>query len=274
MPKMKRKGAGKLAVRNAAKTLLANIRFASVDKPIRTLTVTSSTPNEGKSTVALNLAKAIATSGATVLLVECDMRRRSQAEMIGVHSLGGVYSVLSGQMTVDEAVVEVSQNLYFLDSEPNIPNPADIIASHRFSKLVSTLESKYRYVIFDTPPVGTFVDAAEVGRLTDGVIFVVRENFTKRNEVLAAFDQLRKAEVNIIGSVMNCCEVESNEYYYAYYNESGKKVRTSDGDGVYNSHNYESAVAPVPVKRRSSASNSHKNAQAAKQLTGSRFTRN
>ena len=109
MPKMKRKGAGKLAVRNAAKTLLANIRFASVDKPIRTLTVTSSTPNEGKSTVALNLAKAIATSGATVLLVECDMRRRSQAEMIGVHSLGGVYSVLSGQMTVDEAVVEVSQ---------------------------------------------------------------------------------------------------------------------------------------------------------------------
>ena len=198
MPKMKRKGAGKLAVRNAAKTLLANIRFASVDKPIRTLTVTSSTPNEGKSTVA----KAIATSGATVLLVECDMRRRSQAEMIGVHSLGGVYSVLSGQMTVDEAVVEVSQNLYFLDSEPNIPNPADIIASHRFSKLVSTLESKYRYVIFDTPPVGTFVDAAEVGRLTDGVIFVVRENFTKRNEVLAAFDQLRKAEVNIIGSVI------------------------------------------------------------------------
>ena len=73
---------------------------------------------------------------------------------------------------------------------------------------------------------------------------------------------------------MNCCEVEANEYYYAYYNESGKKVRTSDGDGVYNSHNYESAVAPVPVKRRSSASNSHKNAQAAKQLTGSRFTRN
>ena len=72
----KAKNTDKLVVQNAAKTLLANIRFASVDDPIRTITVTSSIPNEGKSTVSINLAQAIATSGKSVLLVEADMRRR------------------------------------------------------------------------------------------------------------------------------------------------------------------------------------------------------
>ena len=80
----KAKNTDKLVVQNAAKTLLANIRFASVDDPIRIITVTSSIPNEGKSTVSINLAQAIATSGKSVLLVEADMRRRSLSDMLGV----------------------------------------------------------------------------------------------------------------------------------------------------------------------------------------------
>lgn len=229
----KKKGSDRLAVQNAAKTLLANIRFASVDDPIRSVTVTSSKPNEGKSTVAVNLAQAIATSGASVCLVEADMRRRTLAGMLGVHASGGIYSVLSEDLTLDEAVVETSQkNMFFLDSEPNIPNPADIIASRRFASLVKLLEDRFRYVVFDTPPVGTFVDAAEVGHLSDAAVFVIRENFTKRNEVLEAFEQLRKAEVNVIGTVMNCCESNSGEYYYAYYNARGERVNPSDRAAV------------------------------------------
>ena len=225
----KKAGADKLVVQNAAKTLLANIRFSSVDNPIRVITLTSSTPNEGKSIVALNLAQAIATSGKSVVLVECDMRRRSLADMIGARTRGGLYAVLSEQMTIEEAVVETSQkNLYFLDSEPHIPNPADIIASKRFRRLVEALRETFQYVIFDTPPVGAFVDAAEVGHLSDGVLFVVRENFAKRAEVQAAFDQLRRAEANVIGAVMNYCEAETSEYYYSYYTKDGKKVRKSD----------------------------------------------
>ena len=123
-------------------------------------------------------------------------------------------------MSIDEAVVETGQpNFFFLDAEPRIPNPADIIASRRFAKLVAALEEKYQYVIFDTPPVGTFVDAAEVAAITDGTIYVIREDFAKRNEILAAFDQLNKAEVNVIGTVMNCCETSSHDYYYSYYGE-------------------------------------------------------
>ena len=139
----KRAGNDRRAVQNAMKTLLANIRFASVDKPIQTLAVTSSKPKEGKSTTACNLARAIASSGASVVLVECDMRRRSLANMLGVHSSGGIYAVLSEQATLDEALVEVDQpGMFFLDCEPHIPNPADLIASRRFADLISQLENR------------------------------------------------------------------------------------------------------------------------------------
>ena len=154
----KKKTGDTLAFDNAAKTLLANIRFASVDTPIKSITVTSSIPNEGKSTIAFNLAQAIATSGKSVLLVECDMRHRTLANMLGIHRAGGLYAVLSDQMSIDEAVIDTDQpNLFFLDAEPRIPNPADIIASRRFAKLVAALEEKYQYVIFDTPPVGPYL---------------------------------------------------------------------------------------------------------------------
>ena len=89
--------ATQVVVQNAAKTLLANIRFASVDTPVHTLVITSSVPNEGKSTVCVNLAEAIATSGKSVLLVECDMRRRSLADLLGVHARTGIYGVLAEQ---------------------------------------------------------------------------------------------------------------------------------------------------------------------------------
>lgn len=219
----KRKGNSKLAVQNAMKTLLANIRFAGVDRPIQSIAITSAKPREGKSTTACNLARAIASSGASVVLVECDMRRRTLAGLLGVHTTGGLYSVLSEQMTLDEALVQTDQmNLFFLDCEPHIPNPADIIASRRFADLIAYLESQFRYVVIDTPPVGAFVDAAEVGRLVDGTVFVIRENFTKRNEVVAAVEQLRKGDVNIIGTVMNCCNQGADDYY-SYYTKGASQ---------------------------------------------------
>ena len=114
----------KLEAQNAAKTLLANIRFArSVDNPISSLVVTSSIPNEGKSTVSVNLAEAIATSGKSVLLVECDFRNRSLADMLNVRAPGGIYAVLSEEMPLDQAVSSTSvPNMYLLDVEPHIPN--------------------------------------------------------------------------------------------------------------------------------------------------------
>lgn len=230
MPRKKKASSDALVVQNAAKTLLANIRFASVDRPVKSIVLTSSVPNEGKSTVAYNLAQAIASSGKRTLIVECDMRRRSLADMVGARARHGIYAVLSGQVELDEALVATShRNLLFLDSEPHIPNPADILSSQRFRKLVAQMESDFDYVVIDTPPVGTFVDAAIIAALADATALVVRERFVKRAELQNAYDQLKKADANVIGVIMNMCEAESSEYYYAYYNKEGKRVRKSEG---------------------------------------------
>lgn len=230
MPRNKKASSDALVVQNAAKTLFANIRFASVDRPVKSIVLTSSVPNEGKSTVAYNLAQAIASSGKRTLIVECDMRRRSLADMVGARARHGIYAVLSGQVELDEALVATShRNLFFLDSEPHIPNPADILSSQRFRKLVAQMESDFDYVVIDTPPVGTFVDAAIIAALADATALVVRERFVKRAELQNAYDQLKKADANVIGVIMNMCEAESSEYYYAYYNKEGKRVRKSEG---------------------------------------------
>ena len=230
MPRKKKASSDALVVQNAAKTLLANIRFASVDRPVKSIVLTSSVPNEGKSTVAYNLAQAIASSGKRTLIVECDMRRGSLADMVGARARHGIYAVLSGQVELDEALVATShRNLFFLDSEPHIPNPADILSSQRFRKLVAQMESDFDYVVIDTPPVGTFVDAAIIATLADATALVVRERFVKRAELQNAYDQLKKADANVIGVIMNMCEAESSEYYYAYYNKEGKRVRKSEG---------------------------------------------
>lgn len=225
---------------NAAKTLLANIRFMSVDDPIRSIVITSSIPNEGKSTVAVALARAIATSGMRVLLVECDMCNRTLAGMLNVRSTSGLYAVLAEEVSIQQALVSTTtENMFLLDAEPHIPNPADILASKRFAQLSAKLEDMFDYVVYDTPPVGTFVDAAIVSTIVDATALVVRENFTKRQAVMQAYDQLEKAGAHIIGAVMNFCEVTSSEYYYyAYYNQQGKRDHTS-----------EAASAPSPDPR-------------------------
>lgn len=211
-------------MQNAIKTLVANIRFASVDSPISSMVVTSSVPNEGKTTISVALAQALAQGGKSVLLVECDMRRRSVAAAIGVHGRLGIYSVLSGQCDLEDAVVETpTRGLYFLDCEPHIPNPVDILSSKRFHRFARSVRDAYDYVVIDTPPLSTFVDAAVISAVVDGTLLVVRQDFVKRDEVAAAYDQLQKAEANVIGVVLNYSENERNDYYYSYYSKEGKK---------------------------------------------------
>lgn len=226
MAKKKKKAASNtFEIQNAAKTMLANIRFASVDSPMQSIVITSSVPNEGKTTTTIELAKAIASSGNSVLLVEADMRRRSAASALGVRASHGAYAVMANQVTLQQAVVSAGvPNFYFLDTEPNIPNPADILSSRAYVRLVDEACDAYDYVLFDTPPVGTFVDAAILSRLVDGVVLVVKIGGAKRDEIVAAYDQLNKAEAHIIGACATFCEGTGSEYYYAYYNKDNQRV--------------------------------------------------
>lgn len=173
-------------------------------------------PNEGKSTVSILLAEAMAKSGMKTLLLECDLRRRSLAGMLNAHPDGaGLFAVLSGQVRLPEAVVNTrQQNLRFLDAEPNIPTPGDLLDSDRFSRLLASLERSFDYVVIDTPPLGAFVDAAILAARADATLLVVREGLARRSELAAAKNQLDKAGARLLGIVMNRCQTDISNYRY------------------------------------------------------------
>lgn len=212
-------------LRNASNTLLANIRFASVDDKVKVVAVTSAGVDEGKTTVCTNLATAMASSGKKVLLMECDMRRRSLASVAEVHPKHGLYAVLAGEASVVEAVVATEvPGVFLLDAESDILNPPDLLSAKRFAALVQALRAMYDFVVLDTPPLGVFVDAALVGSVADGVLFAVREREAKRTQVAACLTQLEQANARILGLVTTFTRGEAKDgYYYAYYYEDGRR---------------------------------------------------
>ena len=211
------------AMRNAANTLLANVEFSSIDEPVRVVAVTSSVPNEGKSTIALSLAVAAGTAGKRVLIMEGDLRRRSLRATLNAHPNFGLHAVLKGNCAFGEAVVQTEfKNVWFLDAEPGIPNPEELLNSRRFSMFLDRVRESYDLVIIDTPPIGAFADAAVVARQTDGVLLVVRERYTDKKDAQLAMSQLKASTAHVLGIVLNFEEAANAGhygYYYGYYYE-------------------------------------------------------
>lgn len=176
-------------------------------------------------------------------------------------------------MPLDDAIVSTSTpNLFFLDVEPNIPNPADILSSKRYHRLIDAMEERYDYVIFDTPPVGTFVDAAILSTLVDGTILVVRPGHTKRDELTNAYEQLQKADANVLGVCATFCEGTGSEYYSSYYTEpSGQRKGRTEKAAV-------PTAAPAAPARKSGHAASRatvqsKQASSAPAASASQYSR-
>lgn len=238
MSKKDRNAADITRLKSAIDALVANIRFAGTERPVDSIAVTSSVPHEGKSTVACNLARALARNGESVLLVECDVRRRSLSAMLGARARTGLYSVLLGRVSLEDAVVPTATaGLHFLDCEPGIPNPANVYASVQFRSLVRRMRGTYDYVVMDTPPLSAYVDGAVVGAAADATLLVARWDYVRREDVRAALEQLGKVGANVVGTVLNCCEVEQNTYYYGNY-----KQRASSAEAP--------RIAPAPAALR------------------------
>lgn len=240
------------SAQNAAQTLLANIQFASVDVPLRSIVITSTAPNEGKTTIALELARAMAAAGLRTLLVECDMRRRTMAGKLDVHAESGLYAALAEKVEFSKCISCVEPNLMFIDAEPHIPNPPSLISSKRFQVFHEAMCQQFDYVVFDTPPVAAFVDAAVLSSIADATVLVVRERFAKKAEIKDACDQLVKAGANVIGIAMNYCREEKGDYYYTYYDGEKKRKRihgSTSHDGAPAAQDFQ----PLPAARRTRA---------------------
>ncbi|MBU5436772.1 CpsD/CapB family tyrosine-protein kinase [Tissierella sp. MSJ-40] len=216
----------KSPVSEAFRTLRTNIQFSNIDKDIKTIVVTSSSPSEGKSTIAANLANTIAQGEKKVLLIDCDLRKPRVHKVFGLSNLEGLTNVIVGEKKLSEVVhnSEELKDLYIVSSGPIPPNPAELLGSKRMKDFLDSIKEEYDMVILDTPPIGLVTDSAVLSTIVDGTILVTAVGQTDVEVVKRAKELLEKVNANIIGVILNKVPTEGRGYYkyhyYQYYNYS------------------------------------------------------
>ena len=208
------------------RSLRTAVRFLDPDRPLRTLLITSPTPNEGKTTTVANLAVALALSGERVVVVDADLRRAQLAEAFGLERRVGLTSLVLGQATVDQALQDWGPNLKVLASGPLPPNPSEILGSQFLNTLLGELSKRADIVLLDAPPVLPVADAVTLGTQVDGVLMVIRHGVTPRGAAAAARRRLNSVGARVLGYVFNGVpKNESTGYYldyrYGYATSSG-----------------------------------------------------
>ena len=218
----------------AYRTLRTNIQFSSVDKPIRTLLVTSSSPGEGKSTTTANLAVVLAQTNQKVIVVDTDLRRPVLHKVFSVPNNTGLTTALlaGGTRTLAHHLQPTEiENLLLLPSGPVPPNPSELLGSHRMGQLIQTLADEADIVIFDSPPVLAVTDAAVMARQVDGVLVVADAGRTKEGALANAVAELQKTGVNVLGVALNRLDPRRGYNYYTYYyysdDETGERRKSA-----------------------------------------------
>lgn len=211
-------GAG-FAAAEAFRKLRTNLMFMDVDNPPRALVITSPRPADGKSTVAANIAAAIASSGQQVILVDADLRRPTVAESFGVDGSVGLTNVLSGQVTADDVLQtpEGYTSMRVMAAGLTPPNPSELLGSQAMRALVETL-GRDAIVILDAPPMLPVTDAALLSTSADGVLLVIASGRTLDTEVATCLDSLRAVNGRVLGIVLNRVQPRHTPGgYYGYY---------------------------------------------------------
>jgi polysaccharide biosynthesis transport protein len=233
------------------RALRAGIQFKNTDKKIKTLAITSASPQEGKTLVAVNLAVTMAQAGMKTLLVGSDLRKPALAKVLGVEASPGLSDILLGNLpwrdtvkgVVDLVIGEISldevmitpglDNLYFVTSGAIPPNPAELIESERFERFVEEAKDAFDVLIFDTAPILSAVDAAIIGTKVDGMLLLYRVGAVSKGLLKRAMNQMHQVKAQVIGVVLNGMRPELSpdfedykhyKYYYSY-SDDGRKHR-------------------------------------------------
>ncbi|NJN08393.1 MAG: polysaccharide biosynthesis tyrosine autokinase [Richelia sp. SL_2_1] len=203
-------------ISEAFRMLRANLKFMSADKELKVIVVTSSVPQEGKSTVAANLATSMAQMERRVLLIDGDLHRPSQHHIWELPNSEGLSNVIVGQIEVMRAIKKGMDNLDVLTCGAVPPSPASLLDSKRMASLIDSFRSYYDYVIIDAPSLNLAADAATLGQMADGVLLVVRPGVVDSVNAAFACEMLEKSGQNVLGQVVNGV-VQKNERHMNYY---------------------------------------------------------
>lgn len=211
-------------------TLRTAVLFSSPER-IRTFCMTSSQPQEGKSSIAANLATALALHGAKVLLIDADIRRPSVHRIFDCPNRAGLSSVLRQSATLDEVILPSRvDNLMLMPAGPAVPAGAELLSTG-LSSVLEPLKSEFDYILIDCPALLGFADALAVALVVDGVLMVARAGKTPREEVRAAVQQLRRVRANILGLILNGVSSALSPQY-AYYHRNDYYRRDPDDEEV------------------------------------------
>ena len=203
-------------VSESYRMLQSNLKFLSSDRPIKSIVVTSSVSQEGKSTVAANLASAMAQVGHKVLLIDANLHHPMQHHIWGTYNEGGLSNVIAAKLDPKVAIQEVMLNLDLLTSGVIPPSPATLLDSQRMRMLMDYWSESYDFVIVDTPSIGFAADAPIMGRMADGVLLVVKPKAVERAKANFTKDILEQSGQNVLGIVFNGVSpnIEPHNYYY------------------------------------------------------------
>jgi polysaccharide biosynthesis transport protein len=200
----------------ATRSLYTNIRLLNVDKPIHSLTVTSINPRDGKTTVAIHLARVAATLGQRVLLVDADLRKPQLHHALGLSNEQGLTDLMTSNLNIYEVLqtIHSEPSLFVLTSGQVPPDPVRLLTSEKMKHLTRRLEAAFDLVIYDTPPAAGLADATVMTTRTDGMVLVVGIENTERSDFSDTLEALSLSSTTVHGVVVNGWKSNHRKYHY------------------------------------------------------------
>lgn len=203
-----------------------NIEYSTMDKELKAISITSTQPNEAKTTTAMNLAFIFAAKYEKVLLIDADLRKQTLHKYMRLSNKSGLTNALMDFQKTRKIEKDHFQTLEhesfmgqlsILTAGISVPNSSEILGSDLFKDFLVELKKEYDFIIIDCAPVGTISDAIPVGNATDGTIFVCSSQDTKRKDAAGCVSLLQRNNVNVLGTILTKTEEDASGHKYYYY---------------------------------------------------------
>jgi exopolysaccharide transport family protein len=223
-------GHPKSMLSEAYRNIRTSILLSFSEKPPKRILLTSPNPAEGKTTTVINIAIALAQTGARVVIVDTDLRKPRIHKVFDKENGVGLSNFLSGRAELESLVKGTEiPNLFYIPSGPIPPNPSELIGSNLFKSMMVSLEERFDHIVLDSPPVLGFADSIILSTFVDGIILVVSGGKTPRETLQRAKEVLQQVNAKILGVIINRVDIHRSDYgyyyyrYHSYYGKEGKK---------------------------------------------------
>ncbi len=211
------------AITESFKKIRTNILFSTSNIKCPVIGVTSAFQKTGKSLISSNLGISFSQLNKKVLIIDCDLRKPVQHKIFDVENDSGISNILAGMSETDVSVIKLFdyENLFLITSGSIPPNPSELLASEKMSKLLSAFKQTFDIIIIDLPPINMVTDAAVISKIVDGYLFIIRMEHDDTRWVQEAMFSLEQAKAKIFGIILNDVNPKRGKYY-KNYNKYGK----------------------------------------------------